>query len=395
MLRIDSFAFVASALALVGALRVLPRAGGRIAYALVSAAVYLWLLPNPASVVAAIAFVYWPWVLLRVTRTRPTWVLGLTFAVQVAALLWVRRYFAFVPVFAGDSSFAHTLAIVGVSYVILRHVELILWVDAHPDTRVGLVDYTGFTIGLFTLLAGPILRYQDYERAFAPEDAPETPRELASALNRVVNGYLKASVVSPVLFDLSSLSALRDADLSRGAWLGFFYLFPLYVYLNFSGYCDVVIGFGRLARMRIPENFDRPFLATNIQNYWQRWHITFSQWIRNHLFFPLVRALRSSGFATVRRGATLVAALLTFVLVGLWHGTDPGFAVFGVLHGIAVIVVGGYGRLLDRWLTPAGRERYDTSRVLRAVRVVMTYHYLCFTMLFFERPLAQIWALWA
>lgn len=393
MLRIDSPTFLGGAALLVLALRTLPAPVGRAVYALVSGAIYLWLLPNSKSVALALGFLYWPWVWLRSARQRPTWALGVVFAVQVGVLLWVRKYFALLPAWAGSVELSHTFAIVGVSYIILRQVELVLWVDANPQTPIGWVDYTGFTIGLFTLLAGPILRYQDFQRAFGTRDEPETRRSLALALNRVVNGYLKVSVLSPILFDLSSLSMLEHAA-ATGPRLAFFYLFPLYVYVNFSGYCDVVIGFGRLGRFRIPENFDHPFLATNIQNYWQRWHITFSQWIRNQLFFPLVRALRSLGVAWVRASATLVAAWVTFVLVGLWHGTDPGFAVFGMLHGVAVIAVAPYGKLLDRWLSPGARERYETSRLVRVVRVAACYHYLCFTMLFFERPLAEMAKWW-
>lgn len=199
-----------------------------------------------------------------------------------------------------------------------------------------------------------------------------------------MNGYLKVSVLSPLLYQASSLGTLHDADASLRAWLLFFYVFPLYIYANFSGYCDVVIGFGRLARIDIPENFDRPYSATNIQVYWQRWHLTFSHWIRSYLFFPLMRALSGS-----RIGMAL-AVLITFLLVGLWHGTDPGFVVFGLLHGLGVLVVTPYARLLDRWLSPGMRERYEHSRSSRWLRTAACYHYLCFTMLFFERPLAQI-----
>lgn len=393
MLRIDSLAFLGAATLFVLALRVLPRPTGRAVYAAGSAAIYLWLLPNPASLALSVVFVYWPWVWLRLARTRPGWALTLAFAVQVALLLWTRKYFAAVLALAGTPLVSHSLVIVGVSYVILRQVELLLWVDANPDTRVGLVDYTGFTIGLLTLLAGPILRYQDFQSGLGLPNGPEDRRELVRGLDRIVTGYLKVTIMSPVLFELSSLETLARADFATGVGLAFFYLFPLYVYLNFSGYCDVVIGFGRLGRFRIPENFDRPFLATNIQNYWQRWHITFSHWIRNHWFFPLTRAFRSSRFPAVRACATVAASLVTFLLVGLWHGTDPGFAVFGALHGLALVVVAPYGKLLDRWLSPRAREAYETHPWARGLRIAVCYHYLCFTMIFFERPLLDVAAL--
>jgi D-alanyl-lipoteichoic acid acyltransferase DltB (MBOAT superfamily) len=396
MLRIDSLEFVVISAALVLLLRLLPTRGARAAYALVSAAVYLALAPNPASIVLSLLFVYWPWLWLRSTPagTGPRAIPWL-FAIQTAALLWARKYFALLPFAAASPLLSHAIALIGVSYIILRQVELVLWIDANPDVRVGLLEYTAFTIGLFTLLAGPIIPYATFRQSFSFDRSGESPRSLALAGNRIVNGYIKVALLSPVLFELSSLQTLRSLESSLGGRLLFFYLFPLYVYLNFAGYCDVVIGLGRLAGFEIPENFDRPYLATNLQNYWQRWHLTFSHWIRNHIFFPLVRALRGSDNAALRRVGMPLAVLATFVLVGIWHGTDPGFALFGLLHGLAVLAVTPYTRLLDRYLSPTARAFYDESRVMRLLRMTACYHYLCFTMIFFERPLAQVRALWS
>lgn len=393
MLRIDSFEFVATAATLVVAMRVLPRKLAAAAYALVSLAIYVVLLPNWQSLGIALAFVYWPWVFVAFVPRKPAWSIALLFGIQTALLLWARKYFSLVPALESLPLVSHAIVIVGVSYVILRQVELVSWIDANPDTPVPWVDYTAFTIGVFTLLAGPILRYEAFREGFLFESARERPGSLARAANRIVNGYIKVAVLGPLAFELSSLDTLQAMEHSSAGVLLFFYLYPLYVYLNFSGYCDVVIGFGRFARFEIPENFDRPYLATNIQNYWQRWHITFSHWIRNHLFFPLVRATRSSRLAGLRALGMPLAVVATFLLVGLWHGTDPGFAVFGLLHGIGVLVVAAYSKLLDRMLTPAARATYDRSRPLRALRIATCYHYLCFTMIFFERPFSHVGAL--
>lgn len=327
--------------------------------------------------------------MLRLRRPFGAGVLASVFSVQTALLLWSRRYLAEIPGLGEHGWVQHGLVIAGVSYAILRQVELLLWVDAEEDTRVSLADYTAHLLGVFTLLAGPILSWQQFRAGFF-EQAPPEGRALARLLNRIVNGYIKVSLLSPLLYDLSSLETLSAAEHAWPAKLAFFYLYPWYIYLNFSGYCDVVIGAAGVAGFRLPENFDRPFLATNIQNYWQRWHITFSHWIRSHWFFPLVRALRGSRSAWAARAAMPAAVLVTFLLVGLWHGTDPGFAVFGLLHGLGVLVVAPYGALLRRLLGDEGLARYEQSRALRVVRTVVCYHYLCVTMLFFERPLSAI-----
>lgn len=390
MLRVDSLEFVVTLGLLIALLRMLSAAHARTAYALVSAGVYFSLLPNWPSLVASTLFVFWPWVFLTKVRHKPAWSIPLLITIQTATLLWARQYFSLIPTLAIAPWLAHAIAIIGISYIILRQIELVLLVDAEPDTRVSLRDYTAFTIGTFTLLAGPIIPYAKFQAGFVTPREKQSPKVIALAANRIVNGYLKVSVLSPVFFELSSLETLKLMDGSLQAWLLFFYLFPLYIYLNFSGYCDIVIGAGRLARFEIPENFDYPYFATNVQNYWQRWHLTFSHWIRIHLFFPLVRALRSSPLSTLRSTAMPLSVLLTFLIVGLWHGTDPGFAVFGLLHGLAVLAVTPYSKLLDRVLSPGARAYYESSHAIRGLRIAACYHYLCFTMLFFERPFAQM-----
>jgi D-alanyl-lipoteichoic acid acyltransferase DltB (MBOAT superfamily) len=387
LLRIDSIEFIAPAAAIVIALRGLPAAFGKAVYALVSVGIYLWVMPDAAAFALSLAFVYWPWLLVRRARSAPVWSVSAVVSVQTALLLWSRKYLLLVPPLAASSLVTHAVVIVGVSYIILRQVELVVWVDANPETEVSLLEYTNFTVGLFTLLAGPIVTYRDFRRGFGNRK-PQTREQIAHLLNRLVNGYIKVSLLSPFLYRLSSLEHLQQQEAGTGAWLAFFYLYPWYIYLNFSGYCDVVIALAKLSYIDLPENFDRPFVATNIQNYWQRWHITFSSWIRAHIFFPLMRASRGLG-----RASAPFSVLLTFVIVGLWHGTDPGFAVFGVLHGIGVLIVGPYQGLLRRLLGERGLAFYESSCALRIVRTTLCYHYVCATMLFFERPLAEIWAL--
>ncbi len=368
-------------------MRRLPLALGQAVYVVLSASIYVWLMPDVSALVLSLLFVYWPFALLRVHRPLRGWAAPVVICVQTGLLLWSRRYLALVPQLADSPALSHAVVIVGVSYIILRQVELVLWVDAEPETNVGFMPYTAFTVGLFTLLAGPIVTYHAFQRGFGNRRA-ESLRDLALTLNRLVNGYLKVSLFSPFLYELSSLSNLEQQGRSLGAWVAFLYLYPCYIYLNFSGYCDVVIAFGKLAHIHLPENFNHPFLATNIQDYWQRWHITFSKWIRAHIFFPLMRAGHSLGAVK-----TPLALFLTFVIVGLWHGTDPGFAVFGVLHGLGVLAVGPYQAFLRKVLGDDGLEAYESSRVLLWFRRAACYQYLCLTMLFFERPLAQMWKL--
>lgn len=172
MLRVDSAAFVGIALLLVGCLRVLPRPAARVVYAGVSLLVYVLVLPNAASLLAAGVFVFWPWLLVMRGRRHALGALIPVFiTVQTLILLWSRKYFAQLPPLA-----ATPLAIVGISYIILRQVDLIFVIDAEPDDRPTLLEYTAFMLGIFTLLAGPIISYRSFRERFLFPAEQETPK---------------------------------------------------------------------------------------------------------------------------------------------------------------------------------------------------------------------------
>ncbi len=391
-LRIDSFAFLAAAALAVAVLRVAPRAFALRAYAILS--LFVWLLSS-SDVFAALlglGFVFLPFALVRVRRNLPDGLKALVIVVQVGQLLWIRRYVDAVPGLH-ELALPQAVALVGVSYMLLRQIEWLLWIDAHDEEPVALVGYTAFVVGLFTILAGPIVRYRDFCNDFA--NTPCDEQGLVQSLHRIVNGFFKVSLIAPLIGDFTRGPWLHEHAASAWALPWFVLIYPFYVYFNFAGYCDIVIGLGRLANFRIPENFDRPFLATNIREFWARWHITFSDWIRVHVFFPLVRFTRTGPVRLPGLLAAAVSVVLTFLVVGLWHGPKLGFVVFGLMHALAALAVTPYAWLLDRALSERQRAFYDTSRPVRAVRVMVCFGYLALSMLFFEREPAEVRALLA
>jgi D-alanyl-lipoteichoic acid acyltransferase DltB (MBOAT superfamily) len=114
--------------------------------------------------------------------------------------------------------------------------------------------------------------------------------------------------------------------------------FALQLYFDFSGYTDIVLGVSTLFGVRLPGNFNNPYLATNPAQFWERWHMSLSMWFRQYLFFPLSRVLLRR-FGAARRGlAQLLATMSTMILIGLWHGAGWNFVAWGALHGAALAV---------------------------------------------------------
>jgi D-alanyl-lipoteichoic acid acyltransferase DltB (MBOAT superfamily) len=385
-LRIDSLPFLASALALVVLLRLLPPRPGLVVYALGSVLVWLASIAEPAAIALALGFLFLPLVVVRLRRNLPGWAKALLFGLQIAQLLWIRRYVDRIP-FLAPLALPQSFALLGVSYMLLKQIEWVLWIDADDDEPLDALTYTGFVAGFFTLLAGPIHRYRDFRQGFG--QVKSDADTLVRGLDRIVNGYLKAALLAPLLGDFTKASWLAEHPHDVLAFAWFLAAYPLYVYLNFAGYCDVVIGLGRLCNFPIPENFAWPFAAPNIQEFWQRWHITFSSWIRVHVFFPLVRFTRT-GVRMPGPLAMALSVLVTFLVVGAWHGPTSGFLVFGLMHALAALAVAPYAWLLERLLGEQGKAAYEASRPLRVLRAALCFSYLALSMLFFEREPAAV-----
>ncbi len=319
--------------------------------------------------------------------------LGLT----LFLFFWLKRY-VFIP-HAAFLPFAYLL--VGLSYVFFRVLHLII--DSHQGAvaePVGLLSYLNYTLNFTSLTSGPIQRYQDYRQTEVTR-LPLTVEQAGTAGERIVRGYFKVAIVSLVLslvqrhaIDSLSLSGRNTPEaVLWGALLVAAY--PVYLYFNFSGYVDVVIGVARFFRIELPENFDRPFSSENFLGFWSRWHMTLSNWLKTYVFNPLLTA----GLARVTAPAwtpylAVGAFFVTFFLVGLWHGQTSEFLFFGLLQGGGVAANKLYQIVMQQRL---GRRPFKALQSRYAYRICargLTFTWFAFTLLWFWSSWAQI-GLWA
>lgn len=187
-----------------------------------------------------------------------------------------------------------------------------------------------FAIFFPSLVAGPIKRYQQFlpelERAVASRVSSE---DFGEGLRRIALGFGKKILIADWLTVYIDRTQGHFAELTLPLrWL-FTVALGLRILFDFSGYCDIAIGSARLLGIRLPENFDWPYLAGNLQEFWQRWHISLSSWIRDYVYIPL----GGGHHGPVRR---IVNALFAFALCGLWHGAAWNFVVWGLFHGVGL-----------------------------------------------------------
>jgi alginate O-acetyltransferase complex protein AlgI len=143
------------------------------------------------------------------------------------------------------------------------------------------------------------------------------------------------------------------------------------IYCDFSGYTDVALGSARLFGFTLPENFRAPYLSPNLQDFWRRWHISLSSWLRDYLYIPLGGSRDGSSF-------TYRNLMITMLLGGLWHGASWNFVIWGFLHGLLL----GLTRMWQRRYPPKASP--GPGLVARVVSTALTFHYVCFAWVFFR-----------
>jgi D-alanyl-lipoteichoic acid acyltransferase DltB (MBOAT superfamily) len=234
------------------------------------------------------------------------------------------------------------------------------------------LDYLLFVCFFPHLVAGPIVRpRQMLPQLAAPPRAD--PVAQARALWRIAGGLLKKVAIGDYLAQaaVNRVFATPERFSALEVVIGT-YAFAMQIYADFSGYTDVAIGSAALFGYELPENFDAPYIASNLQEFWHRWHISLSTWLRDYLYKPLGGS-RGSALATYRN------LMITMILGGLWHGASWTFVIWGALHGAALAVT----RMVQR-LRGEGRPRPGGAG--RWIAVVATFHFVCFAWIFFRAP---------
>lgn len=253
------------------------------------------------------------------------------------AFVWLKKY-TFLP---GAIFLNFSYLTLGLSYIFFRILHLLIEArDGVEAQHISLRAYLLYTLNFTTFVSGPIQRYQEFAGDQFAEQPPRLGhRVIGLQLERIVRGFFKVNVLA-MIFDLVRLDALAQMSGPLPQFVKLYAAFrlalvyPLFLYANFSGYIDIVIALARLMRVRLPENFDRPFAASSALDFWTRWHITLSNWLRTYIYNPLLVALmRRISSPRVQPLLGVFCFFVTFFLIGVWHGRTSEFVIFGLLTG--------------------------------------------------------------
>lgn len=324
---------------------------------------------------------YWIAHGIAAARSKKTkrWLVALSVAVNLGMLGYFKYTNFFIEIAnnifgAGFLDFRNIFLPVGISFFVFQSMSYTI--DVYRGVIRPLdrwIDYMFYLSFFPQLVAGPIVRARDFIPQIR-QPLRVTRRMFGLGVALIIIGLIKKAVIS----DYISLNFVDRIFDDPALYSGFeclmgIYGYALQIYCDFSGYSDMAIGIALLLGFRFPKNFDAPYKSATITEFWRRWHISLSSWLRDYLYISL-------GGNRKGRVRTYVNLLLTMLLGGLWHGAAVRFILWGALHGVALALHKMWMAVVP-WAKINGK---DMNIVLRVAGIVLTFNLVCFGWLLFR-----------
>lgn len=272
----------------------------------------------------------------------------------------------------------------GFSYIAFRLIHTLRDRQTGRLPVMALDEYFIYMLFFPAISAGPIDRSERFLRDLRSEVIPSA-EDLGIASKRLVVGLFKKFVLA----DLLALIALNEVNAlqitSAGwAWISV-YAFTFQIYFDFCGYTDIAIGVGLLMGVKLPDNFNQPYLKPNLTQFWNNWHMTLTQWFRAYFFNPFTRALRSAKKPLPAWLVILITQVSTMLLIALWHGMTVNFILWGLWHGLGMFI---QNRWSD-WTRPLSvriQQRPGLNRLVTGFTTLLTFHFVALGWVWFALP---------
>lgn len=316
----------------------------------------------------------------RMERTETPWKRKLLVTVSLCINLGLLCYFKYtnffyemlVPLWNGSFQPLDIFLPVGISFFTFQSLSYTLDVyrrDLKPLDH--LLDYVFYVSFFPQLVAGPIVRARDFISQIR-QPLVVTNEMFGRGVFFIVSGLFKKAVIS----DYISVNFVERIFDNPGLYSGLenlmgIYGYALQIYCDFSGYSDMAIGIALLLGFHFPLNFNSPYKSDSVTDFWHRWHISLSTWLRDYLYISL-------GGNRKGKIRTYVNLILTMLLGGLWHGASWNFVVWGGLHGVALAVHKFFRNLMHR------PKNYRSTGFRKFFAVILTFHFVCLGWIFFR-----------
>lgn len=311
-----------------------------------------------------------------IERSRAAGRSRVVYALSVVLLVAIWIGFRYADKLVGNGSILFPLGISFYTFQAIAYLTDIYWEE---EAEGSLLDFVLYMLFFMKFLSGPIERSESLLPQLR-ELKPATYEMMTYGLKLALIGLLKKLIIADQLSPY--VSGIFDSSHTASGiqLLMACLLYPIELYADFSGYTDMALGGAMLFGIRLSPNFSRPFAAQSTSDFWRRWHMSLSFWVRDYVYMPLTSALRGWG-----RWGVYVSLILTFIALGVWHGAGWTFVVYGLIQGIVIVY---------EVQTASIRQALQTriGRLLTGWGIVRTYLVFAFSLIFFRASsLADAW----
>ncbi|MGM0124563.1 D-alanyl-lipoteichoic acid biosynthesis protein DltB [Enterococcus sp. AZ194] len=308
------------------------------------------------------------------------------FYLAVAAAILPLFLVKVTPFFDGQASIFNFL---GISYLTFKSVQMIM------EMRDGLIKeyhpfrYIQFLLFFPTISSGPIDRYRRFEKELLEAPSKEKYVDfLEKGVWNIFLGFFYKFILGYYLGQVM-LPGVTKEIMSHGlfswSFFGYMYVYSLYLFFDFAGYSLFAVGVSNLMGYDTPVNFNKPFLAPNIKEFWNRWHMSLSFWFRDYIYMRLMFTLIKKKVFKSRIVASNVGYFALFLIMGVWHGLTWYYVLYGLYH--ALLICGN-----DAWIRFKKKKgkNLPSNKATKVFSIVVTFHAVCFSFLIFSGILDQL-----
>ena len=271
---------------------------------------------------------------------------------------------------------ANLLGFLGISYITFKAVQVIIEIHDGLIKELSLFEYLYALVFFPSFTSGPILRSrafsEDVRRVLARADyLAMLRRGVAQFIVGAFYKFVCSSVFSIAMWFIPKALGEHSALAIAAGQVGSAYAYGLYLFFDFAGYSLMAIGIGSVLGINVPANFRAPFVAVDIKDFWNRWHITLSFWLRDFVFMRVVRIIRRRKLVKSRVTASCIGYMCNMGLMGVWHGITPNYIAYGLYHGLLLSLNEVYSKT-------EFHKRHKDSRVYKACSWFVTMNLVFF-----------------
>lgn len=313
------------------------------------------------------------------------WMFGLVIFLDILPIIIVKLTPAIDP---GHNSL---LGFLGISYMMFKSIGMLIDLRDATLNDFTLSEVLRFILFMPTLSSGPIDRFKRFTTNFkAIPDRDQYLKLLDNAVKSLFQGFLYKFILAYIFGTLLLPHLERRAIIIGGLFnwptFGVMYVYGLYLFFDFAGYSLFAIAISNIMGIETPINFNKPFIAKNLKDFWNRWHMTLSFWFRDYIFMRVVMTLMRRKVFKNRNVTSSVAYMINMTIMGLWHGVTWFYITYGLFHGLALVIN-------DWWLRYKKRSPIDfpSNKWTNALAIFVTFNTVLFSFLIFSGFLNQLW----